>query len=167
MHSYCALPSEDNLSWILAVTDYGPQRYISMVQKGNVVGTQFHPEKSGQVGLKILSNFLEKFVSKVVTTSIPPPPPLSLQDVYNKTLYTPTQLSKRIIACLDVRSNDDGDLVVTKGDQYDVRENTGNGAATGRYTSILIDNIFEFVDRLQFILLFCILLCCAEVRCVI
>jgi glutamine amidotransferase/cyclase len=31
-------------------------------------------------------------------------------------------LSKRIIACLDVRSNDQGDLVVTKGDQYDVRQ---------------------------------------------
>ena len=31
-------------------------------------------------------------------------------------------LAKRIIACLDVRSNDQGDLVVTKGDQYDVRE---------------------------------------------
>jgi imidazole glycerol-phosphate synthase len=34
-----------------------------------------------------------------------------------------TVLAKRIIACLDVRSNDRGDLVVTKGDQYDVREN--------------------------------------------
>ena len=33
-----------------------------------------------------------------------------------------TRLAKRIIACLDVRSNDCGDLVVTKGDQYDVRE---------------------------------------------
>jgi glutamine amidotransferase/cyclase len=33
-----------------------------------------------------------------------------------------TKLAKRIIACLDVRSNDQGDLVVTKGDQYDVRE---------------------------------------------
>jgi glutamine amidotransferase/cyclase len=33
-----------------------------------------------------------------------------------------TVLSKRVIACLDVRTNDDGDLVVTKGDQYDVRE---------------------------------------------
>jgi len=31
-------------------------------------------------------------------------------------------LAKRIIACLDVRANDAGDLVVTKGDQYDVRE---------------------------------------------
>lgn len=33
-----------------------------------------------------------------------------------------TRVSKRVIACLDVRSNDEGDLVVTKGDQYDVRE---------------------------------------------
>ncbi len=31
-------------------------------------------------------------------------------------------ISKRVIACLDVRTNDNGDLVVTKGDQYDVRE---------------------------------------------
>lgn len=30
----------------------------------------------------------------------------------------------QVIACLDVRSNDSGDLVVTKGDQYDVREQT-------------------------------------------
>lgn len=36
-------------------------------------------------------------------------------------------LTRRIIACLDVRSNDDGDLVVTKGDQYDVREKTEEG----------------------------------------
>jgi imidazole glycerol-phosphate synthase len=34
-----------------------------------------------------------------------------------------TQLVKRIVVALDVRSNDHGDLVVTKGDQYDVREN--------------------------------------------
>jgi glutamine amidotransferase/cyclase len=33
-----------------------------------------------------------------------------------------TYLAKRVVACLDVRSNDQGDLVVTKGDRYDVRE---------------------------------------------
>ena len=32
----------------------------------------------------------------------------------------PTQISRRIVVALDVRSNDDGDLVVTKGDQYDM-----------------------------------------------
>ena len=31
-----------------------------------------------------------------------------------------------MIACLDVRTNDEGDLVVTKGDQYDVRESSGS-----------------------------------------
>lgn len=36
-----------------------------------------------------------------------------------------SELGKRVIACLDVRSNDQGDLVVTKGDQYDVREASG------------------------------------------
>lgn len=33
-------------------------------------------------------------------------------------------LLSQVIACLDVRANDNGDLVVTKGDQYDVREHT-------------------------------------------
>ena len=36
----------------------------------------------------------------------------------------PPGLAKRVIACLDVRANDTGDLVVTKGDQYDVRDNS-------------------------------------------
>jgi len=36
-------------------------------------------------------------------------------------------LAKRVIACLDVRSNDNGDLVVTKGDSYDVREKDDGG----------------------------------------
>ena len=36
--------------------------------------------------------------------------------------FLPRRCLQRVIACLDVRSNDQGDLVVTKGDQYDVRE---------------------------------------------
>ena len=43
-----------------------------------------------------------------------------------------TQLVKRVVVALDVRSNDHGDLVVTKGDQYDVRENEKEGVVTGR-----------------------------------
>lgn len=38
-----------------------------------------------------------------------------------------TTLTKRIIACLDVRSNDNGDIVVTKGDQYNCREEASDG----------------------------------------
>lgn len=43
-----------------------------------------------------------------------------------------TQLVKRIVVALDVRTNDQGDLVVTKGDQYDVRENHKEGVMEGR-----------------------------------
>jgi imidazole glycerol-phosphate synthase len=39
-----------------------------------------------------------------------------------------TQLTKRLVVALDVRTNDDGDLVVTKGDQYDVRERNNDTA---------------------------------------
>ena len=39
---------------------------------------------------------------------------------------------KRIVVALDVRTNDHGDLVVTKGDQYDVRENEKEGVVEGR-----------------------------------
>lgn len=38
-----------------------------------------------------------------------------------------TLLGAQVIACLDIRSNDDGDLVVTKGQSYDVREKTDAG----------------------------------------
>eukprot|EP01041_Mallomonas_annulata_P000378 gene378-691_t len=120
VHSFCAMPTLENLPWILAVTDYGPQRYISMVQHGNILGTQFHPEKSGKVGLQILRNFLSRngLVSSDSVTST------TLTSVQDLSIFPKTQLGKRVIACLDVRSNDQGDLVVTKGDQYDVREST-------------------------------------------
>ena len=41
-------------------------------------------------------------------------------------------LAKRIVVALDVRTNDHGDLVVTKGDQYDVRETVDENSVTGR-----------------------------------
>ena len=47
-------------------------------------------------------------------------------------LLPSTKLVKRIIACLDVRSNDEGDLIVTKGDQYDVRDSSEGAGAEGR-----------------------------------
>lgn len=117
VHSFCAMPSEANRDWILTVTDYGEQRYISMVQKGNVCAAQFHPEKSGAVGLAVLRSFLSR--SGLVSVESVPPTLAALST------FPKTQLVKRIVACLDVRSNDQGDLVVTKGDQYDVRESAG------------------------------------------
>ncbi len=48
----------------------------------------------------------------------------------------PHGLAKRVIACLDVRANDAGDLVVTKGDQYDVRESAGGNEVGWRLVRV-------------------------------
>jgi imidazole glycerol-phosphate synthase subunit HisH len=42
---------------VAATTDYGGE-VVAMVTKGNIAGTQFHVEKSGPVGLRLLANFL-------------------------------------------------------------------------------------------------------------
>ncbi len=55
VHSFHAQGCEDSL---VAVTEYG-MTVTAAVQKGNVMGCQFHPEKSGQVGLAILKAFAE------------------------------------------------------------------------------------------------------------
>ena len=55
VHSYSAVNCEDSL---LAVTEYGAD-LTACVGKGNVFGCQFHPEKSGEVGLRILKAFCE------------------------------------------------------------------------------------------------------------
>lgn len=57
VHSYVVKPSDKN--HILAQADYGKQSYCAVVQKKNIVGCQFHPEKSGKLGLKILRRFCE------------------------------------------------------------------------------------------------------------
>jgi imidazole glycerol-phosphate synthase subunit HisH len=52
-HSFAAPTTRDTV----AVTDHG-QTFASIVQRNHVAGVQFHPEKSGEVGLRILRNFL-------------------------------------------------------------------------------------------------------------
>jgi len=106
VHSYRAVPEPANADWSLADTDYGGA-FLSAVQKGKVAAVQFHPEKSGEAGLR----FLDRFLSDA---------PIEANAPYRD--RRETRLAKRIIACLDVRANDAGDLVVTKGDQYNVRE---------------------------------------------
>jgi glutamine amidotransferase len=55
VHSYYAEPAESGI--VSSVTDYGV-RFASAVWRGNIMATQFHPEKSQRVGLKILGNFI-------------------------------------------------------------------------------------------------------------
>ncbi|MFC7155867.1 imidazole glycerol phosphate synthase subunit HisH [Halomarina halobia] len=57
VHSYYAVPEDERA--VVATTDYGVT-FPSIVanEAGNVFGTQFHPEKSGETGLRILRNFV-------------------------------------------------------------------------------------------------------------
>jgi len=55
-HSFCAEVTDAEAK--VAQTDYGVELTAS-VQKGSIYGTQFHPEKSGTSGLKVLQNFYD------------------------------------------------------------------------------------------------------------
>jgi len=58
VHSYYAEPDDDRA--VVATTDYaGPFASIVANEAGNVFGTQFHPEKSGETGLRVLRNFVD------------------------------------------------------------------------------------------------------------
>jgi glutamine amidotransferase len=55
VHSYYAAPKD--ASAVIGQTDYGVS-FASVVARDNLVATQFHPEKSGELGLRIYANFL-------------------------------------------------------------------------------------------------------------
>ncbi len=55
VHSYYADPAVRSM--VVGETEYGVS-FCSAVSKGNLVATQFHPEKSGEVGLRLYNNFL-------------------------------------------------------------------------------------------------------------
>jgi len=55
VHSYYPVPEGDVVA---ATTDYEVE-FPSVIERGNVFATQFHPEKSGKPGLRVLKNFLE------------------------------------------------------------------------------------------------------------
>ncbi|KAL4800087.1 Cyclase [Aspergillus venezuelensis] len=116
VHSYAALYEPEVLEkegWLVATAKYGEEEFIGAIARDNIFATQFHPEKSGQAGLRTIRAFLDGTKLHSVTPE--------------KSTRTAEKngLTRRIIACLDVRTNDAGDLVVTKGDQYDVREKSG------------------------------------------
>ncbi|XVE62838.1 hypothetical protein DITRI_Ditri06bG0152200 [Diplodiscus trichospermus] len=108
VHSYRAMPSDDNREWVSSTCNYGDD-FIASIKRGNVHAVQFHPEKSGDVGLSVLRRFL-----------------LPKSQGTKPSQGKASKLAKRVIACLDVRTNDKGDLIVTRGNKYDVREQTKN-----------------------------------------
>lgn len=56
INSYVCIP--DDKSIVTGVTEYG-ETFCSVFEKNNIFGVQFHPEKSGEVGLQMIKNFWE------------------------------------------------------------------------------------------------------------
>lgn len=56
VHSYYVVPKEESV--VAGRTEYG-QTFTSVIQRGRMFATQFHPEKSQQFGMKLLQNFAE------------------------------------------------------------------------------------------------------------
>ena len=61
IHSYALGALEKD---VVSVSDYDGIPFAAVVAKGNVIGTQFHPEKSGHPGLSLLSNFISRCQSR-------------------------------------------------------------------------------------------------------
>lgn len=59
VHSYYAAPEDKSV--MAGTTEYGTT-FCSMITSDNLVATQFHPEKSGEIGLRMYSNFLKKYL---------------------------------------------------------------------------------------------------------
>ncbi len=56
VHSFYPAPSDPAIA--IGTTDYAGVTFASMVGRANVAATQFHPEKSGRIGLRLLGNFI-------------------------------------------------------------------------------------------------------------
>ncbi|MCI0347318.1 MAG: imidazole glycerol phosphate synthase subunit HisH [Chloroflexi bacterium] len=57
VHSYAGAPADEASDAILAETEHG-RPFVSAVARSNLLGVQFHPERSGSDGLRLLSNFV-------------------------------------------------------------------------------------------------------------
>lgn len=62
VHSYFPLPKEKSI--VKAWTNYGDQNFPAIIARGNVFGTQFHPEKSSKAGSKLVNNFASMVSSR-------------------------------------------------------------------------------------------------------
>jgi len=56
VHSYHAVPEDASL--VAATVEHGSNRITAAIQRGSVTGTQFHPEKSQDAGLRLLAAFV-------------------------------------------------------------------------------------------------------------
>ena len=91
VHSYAPHDSE----YAIASCDYG-EPFTAAVQRDNVYATQFHPEKSGPIGLRIIENFVQICAGKT------PEYEVALEDVRSERTSESSTTAVRIIPCMDV-----------------------------------------------------------------
>ncbi|KAI9848412.1 MAG: Histidine biosynthesis bifunctional protein hisB [Sclerophora amabilis] len=140
VHSYAVPYTENQLErsgWSIATARYGEEEFVGAIANARILATQFHPEKSGVAGLRVLKAFLDGIPSQLLS-------PTSPDD-------SREGLTRRVIACLDVRTNDSGDLVVTKGDQYDVREKAGDVRNLGKPVDMARKYYEQGADEVTFL----------------
>ncbi|ORZ32222.1 imidazole glycerol phosphate synthase [Catenaria anguillulae PL171] len=122
VHSFAAIWDDANADVLnkvtLSATRYGDQVFVAA----------FHPEKSGLAGLQLIRKYLSTATAvaplpATSTSFLASLPSTSSSSSSTSVTAISDKLTKRIIACLDIRANDAGALVVTKGHGYDVREN--------------------------------------------
>ena len=132
VHSY--YPSPENAGDVIGTTTYGNTTFASMVGRKNLVATQFHIEKSGEIGLRMLKNFVtwdgtwQRDAKKTVDVS------LGVQTGDHASDPTADALSakvfpvkRRIIPCLDVI-----DRRVTKGVKFQNNVDLGDPVELAR-----------------------------------
>lgn len=137
-HSYAAPVVAETV----AITTYGAS-FTAVVERGHVAGVQFHPEKSGDTGMRILRNWLDRVRGTRANrpqASSPKPQAPSLQSARPSGVQgstPPSLLSKRVIACLDVR---DGKVV--KGVNFAGLRDAGDPSAlAAQYNRAGIDEL--------------------------
>lgn len=101
VHSYRAEVTDANARYVVATTDHCTQRFISAVQCGNVFATQFHPEKSGELGVGILRAFLAHAtaITSAGAPSVPQlPPALPAATLLDTVKHPRTRIARRVVA---------------------------------------------------------------------
>jgi imidazole glycerol phosphate synthase glutamine amidotransferase subunit len=69
VHSYAGVPAPDARDVVLARTEHG-RSFVSAVARGRLLGVQFHPERSGTDGLRLLANFVGLVRAGVVARTV-------------------------------------------------------------------------------------------------
>jgi imidazole glycerol phosphate synthase glutamine amidotransferase subunit len=70
VHSFAGVPSEEAIDTVVADTNHG-RPFASVVARENVLGVQFHPERSGDDGLRLLGNFVALVQAGVDGVTVP------------------------------------------------------------------------------------------------